>query len=332
MIERLICRSIVIDQNTNIPSIFMSNYFLELNSVTKQYDQHLAVNNVSLRVPKGRIYGLLGPNGAGKTTTIRMITNITVPDKGEIIFDGEPLRPEHVNQVGYMPEERGLYKKMKVKDQIEYLLMLKGLSMKGAKEAREKWLDKLGLSDWTNRKTTDLSKGMQQKVQFITTVAHEPPLLILDEPFSGLDPVNTQVIEDEIKRMNAAGTTIIFSTHRMEQVEELCDNIALINRGQLVLEDDITAVRKRFQKNAYLLQFSGNKEEINSIPGLQVQELNERDAMVRIPEGEDTKYLLRHLVNTNLEILKVELHLPRLHDIFLELVGEDAAVAAQMGN
>lgn len=307
----------------------MSNYFLELNSVTKRYDQHLAVDSVSMRVPRGRIYGLLGPNGAGKTTSIRMITNITVPDEGQIIFDGEPLQPEHVNRIGYMPEERGLYKKMKVKDQIEYLLMLKGLSMKGAKEARENWLEKLGLTDWTNRKTTDLSKGMQQKVQFITTVAHEPPLLILDEPFSGLDPVNTQVVEAEIRRLNAAGTTIIFSTHRMEQVEELCDNIALINRGKLILEDDITSVRKRFQKNAYLIEFTGDKSEISNIAGLEVKELNERDAMVRIPEGEDAKYLMRHLINTNLEILKVELHLPRLNEIFIELVGKDAPVAAQ---
>lgn len=297
--------------------------------MTKRYDQHLAVDSVSMRVPRGRIYGLLGPNGAGKTTSIRMITNITVPDEGQIIFDGEPLQPEHVNRIGYMPEERGLYKKMKVKDQIEYLLMLKGLSMKGAKEARENWLEKLGLTDWTNRKTTDLSKGMQQKVQFITTVAHEPPLLILDEPFSGLDPVNTQVVEAEIRRLNAAGTTIIFSTHRMEQVEELCDNIALINRGKLILEDDITSVRKRFQKNAYLIEFTGDKSEISNIAGLEVKELNERDAMVRIPEGEDAKYLMRHLINTNLEILKVELHLPRLNEIFIELVGKDAPVAAQ---
>ncbi len=307
----------------------MSNYFLELNSVTKRYDQHLAVDSVSMRVPRGRIYGLLGPNGAGKTTSIRMITNITVPDEGQIIFDGEPLQPEHVNRIGYMPEERGLYKKMKVKDQIEYLLMLKGLSTKDAKAARENWLEKLGLTDWTNRKTTDLSKGMQQKVQFITTVAHEPPLLILDEPFSGLDPVNTQVVEAEIRRLNAAGTTIIFSTHRMEQVEELCDNIALINRGKLILEDDITSVRKRFQKNAYLIEFTGDKSEISNIAGLEVKELNERDAMVRIPEGEDAKYLMRHLINTNLEILKVELHLPRLNEIFIELVGKDAPVAAQ---
>lgn len=308
----------------------MADNFLELKNVTKRYDQHIAVNNVSMQVPRGKIYGLLGPNGAGKTSTIRMITQITYPDNGEIIFDGHPLQPSDVNNIGYMPEERGLYKKMKVKDQIEYLLTLKGLKPKEAKSKRKEWMEKLGLSDWNDRKTTDLSKGMQQKVQFISTVAHEPPLLILDEPFSGLDPVNAQVVEDELMRMKNDGATIIFSTHRMEQVEELCDYIGLISRGSLILEDDITSVRKRFQHNVYLIDFVGDGSVIQNIQNVEVLEMNERSAKVKLPEGQGAKSIMKTLLDTPLELLKVELHLPRLQEIFIELVGKDAAVAAQM--
>jgi ABC-2 type transport system ATP-binding protein len=308
----------------------MADNFLELKHVTKRYDQHIAVNDVSMKVPRGKIYGLLGPNGAGKTSTIRMITQITYPDSGQIIFDGHQLRPEDVNNIGYMPEERGLYKKMKVKDQIEYLLTLKGLKQKEAKAKRIEWMEKMGLSDWSDRKTTDLSKGMQQKVQFISTVAHEPPLLILDEPFSGLDPVNAQVVEDELMRMKNDGATIIFSTHRMEQVEELCDYIGLINRGKLIMEDHITDVRKRFQHNVYLIDFVGDGSVIKKVKNVEVLEMTDRSAKVKLPDGQNAKSIMHTLLDTPLELLKVELHLPRLHEIFIELVGKDAPVAAQM--
>jgi ABC-2 type transport system ATP-binding protein len=308
----------------------MSDNFLELNHLTKRYDEHIAVNDVSMQVPRGRIYGLLGPNGAGKTSTIRMITQITIPDEGEIIFDGHPMRPDDVNNIGYMPEERGLYKKMKVKDQVDYLLSLKGLSRSEARRRRIAWLERLGLSDWTDRKTTDLSKGMQQKVQFISTIAHEPPLLILDEPFSGLDPVNAQLMEDVLMELKEKGTTIIFSTHRMEQVEDLCDSIGLISRGRLILEDEINTVRKRFQRGLWNVDFVGDKSVLAGLSGISVIESTDRSALIQLDEGEDGKSLMQKLVNTPLELLKVELHLPRLQEIFIELVGKDAAVAAQV--
>ena len=298
----------------------MAETFLQLNTVTKSYDQHLAVNQVSLSIPKGKIYGLLGPNGAGKTSIIRMITGITAPDSGEILFNGEPLQASHAEHTGYMPEERGLYKKMKVKEQIVYLLSLKGMTVADAKAAADEWLERLGLSEWADHKTTDLSKGMQQKVQFISTIAHKPALLILDEPFSGLDPVNTKLIEEQIHRLKDEGTTIIFSTHRMEQVEELCDYIALMNKGERMLEDDITTVRKQFQKNLYRIEFVGNKAELAEIPGLDIQELTDKYAMVELSNGQTGNSLMKMLADSPLEILTFELHLPRLNEIFIELV------------
>jgi ABC-2 type transport system ATP-binding protein len=309
----------------------MNDYFLELHNVTKRYDQHTAVDNVTMHIPRGKIYGLLGPNGAGKTSTIRMITTITQPDQGTIMFDGEQLNEKHTRRTGYMPEERGLYKKTKVREQIDYLLMLKGMNVKDARNARNTWLERLGLSDWTDKKTTDLSKGMQQKVQFITTVAHEPDFLILDEPFSGLDPVNAQLIEDIIVDLNEKGTTILFSTHRMEQVEELCDHIGLFNRGKLVLEDDITSVRKQFQRKEYRVDFQGDSTFIHNlnVPGMEVKSSGERTMMLRIPDETNPKQLMHAIVDAPVEIHKIELHLPRLQEIFIELVGKDAPVAAK---
>ncbi len=300
----------------------MEQAFLRLESVTKSYDQHIAVNQVSLSVPTGQIYGLLGPNGAGKTSIIRMITGITYPDSGQIWFDGERLTTAHTRKVGYMPEERGLYKKMPVLEQIVYLLSLRGMDEKKAKKVALEWLEKLGLQDWSRRKAMDLSKGMQQKVQFIATVAHQPRLLILDEPFSGLDPVNTRIIEQEIRRMRAEGTTIIFSTHRMEQVEELCDSIALMNQGKKVLEDEIQTVRKQFQKNLYEIEFVGAAAALQQIPGVEVQKVEGRKAQLMLSEGQSTNDLLRRLADSPVEILKFALHLPRLNEIFIELVGK----------
>ena len=300
----------------------MNETFLRIDNVSKAYDDYLAVNQVSLNIPKGKIYGLLGPNGAGKTSTIRMITRITVPDSGTIYFNGEELAEKHSRDTGYMPEERGLYKKMKVLEQITYLLSLKGLPTSEAKAAGEEWLERLGLTDWSSNKVTDLSKGMQQKVQFISTIAHKPRLLILDEPFSGLDPVNTKLIEKEIFRLKDEGTTIIFSTHRMEQVEELCDYIALMSQGKLMLENEITQVRKDFQKQVYHISFLGDKQHLMAVPGLQILEITDKQAKVELSGGEgDRNDLLRRLADSPLEILSFALHLPRLNEIFIELVG-----------
>ncbi|MEL7339837.1 MAG: ATP-binding cassette domain-containing protein [Bacteroidota bacterium] len=302
--------------------------FLRLEGVSKQYDQHLAVDSVSLRVPPGKIYGLLGPNGAGKTSIIRMITGITAPDQGQIWFDGEPLAGKHTRRIGYMPEERGLYKKMKVKEQIVYLLGLRGMSSKGAQQAADHWLAKLGLSEWAKRKTMDLSKGMQQKVQFITTVAHEPRLLILDEPFSGLDPVNTHIIEQEIRRMASAGTTIIFSTHRMEQVEELCDEIALMNQGKKILEDRIDTVRQQFQEDVFDLSFVGEASVLAQVQGIEIKRSAEGQAQVELLEGQSRNDLLRQLADSPLEITRFVQHTPRLNEIFIQLVGYQPQVEA----
>lgn len=298
--------------------------FLALEEVSKMYDQHLAVNQVSLNIPHGKIYGLLGPNGAGKTSIIRMITGITAPDAGKIFFDGEALSRKHIQSIGYMPEERGLYKKMKVREQITYLLSLRGMLPAEAKKAANAWLDRLGLMDWADRNTNDLSKGMQQKVQFISTVGHEPKLLILDEPFSGLDPVNANLIETEIRRLKDQGTTIIFSTHRLEQVEELGDHIALINRGKLMLEDEINTIRKRFQKNQYQLEFIGDKSALEQLSQLSITDLTDRSANIALTENMGPRDLLRILIDTPIEILSFEQHLPRLNDIFIELVSSTA--------
>jgi len=298
----------------------MADIFLRIEQVVKAYDQHIAVKGASLDIPRGKIFGLLGPNGAGKTSIIRMITGITRPDSGQIYFDGEALAPKHARQVGYMPEERGLYKKMKVREQIVYLLSLKGMPESQAKTVADTWIERLGLSDWGQRKASDLSKGMQQKVQFISTVAHEPKLLILDEPFSGLDPVNAKLIEDEIYRLKDQGTTIIFSTHRLEQVEELCDYIGLINQGTVMLQDEITEVRKQFQKQMYRVDYQGDRAVWSQFADLNVTGLTDKTAMVYLKEGQDGKYILRQLIESPLEILNFELHLPRLNEIFIELV------------
>jgi ABC-2 type transport system ATP-binding protein len=228
----------------------MSN-ILEVKSVVKQYADYTALNEVSLTVPKGSIYGLLGPNGAGKTSLIRIINQITMPDSGEIILDGEKLNPSHVSTIGYMPEERGLYKTMKVGEQCLYLAQLKGLSKAEANRELEYWFDRLEIQGWWNKKMQELSKGMAQKVQFVVTVLHKPKLLILDEPFSGFDPVNANLIKDEIIELNRKGTSVIFSTHRMESVEEMCDHIALIHKSNKLIEGKLSDVKKQFRTNNY---------------------------------------------------------------------------------
>jgi len=302
--------------------LIQQDIFLSLHRVTKRYDKHLAVDQVDLNIPSGKIYGLLGPNGAGKTSIIRMITGITVPDEGNMKVEGRPWSRDEILRMGYMPEERGLYKKMKVLEQLIYLLELKGLARQEAKKQGEAWLEKMGLNDWKNSKSAELSKGMQQKVQFIATVAHQPKLLILDEPFSGLDPVNTKVIEQEIHRMKDQGTTIIFSTHRMEQVEELCDSIGLINRGKVILEDEIRHVRRRFQKNLYHLEFHGEAQALHQLRGVDVAIDGPEQAIIMFKGERSQQDILHQLVDLPIEIISFNLHTPRLNEIFIELVSE----------
>ncbi|MCL4139280.1 UNVERIFIED_CONTAM: hypothetical protein GTU68_039354, partial [Idotea baltica] len=224
----------------------MSSNIIELRDLCKSYKDHKAVNNINLNIPKQSIYGLLGPNGAGKTSTIRMITSITKPDSGQILLDGEPLRMEHVRAIGYLPEERGLYKKMKVYEQLLYLAQLKGLSKADAKDRIAYWSDRFDISAWWPKTIEELSKGMQQKIQFVATVLHEPKLIILDEPFTGLDPLNTDLIKEEIFNLNKDGASIIFSTHRMEQVEEICEHIALINQGEVILHGQLKEIKSTY--------------------------------------------------------------------------------------
>ncbi|HIE45149.1 MAG TPA: ATP-binding cassette domain-containing protein, partial [Flavobacteriaceae bacterium] len=227
------------------------NNLLEVKNVTKKFGNFTALNNVSITVPKNSIFGLLGPNGAGKTTLIRIINQITMPDSGEVFLDGEPLKNEDVQYIGYLPEERGLYKNMKVGEQAIYLAMLKGMSKKEAKENLKYWFDKFDIASWWNKKINELSKGQAQKVQFVITVMHKPKLLIFDEVFSGLDPINANLIRDEILELRDKGTTIIFSTHRMESVEELCDHIALIDHSNKILEGNLIDIKKEFKTNTF---------------------------------------------------------------------------------
>jgi ABC-2 type transport system ATP-binding protein len=227
------------------------NHILVANEVTKQFGNHTALKNVSLEIPKNSIYGLLGPNGAGKTTLIRIINQITFPDKGSVYFDGELLKPEHISQIGYLPEERGLYKNMKVGEQALYLAQLKGLSKAEAKKRLKYWFEKLEIGDWWNKKIQELSKGMAQKIQFVVTVLHEPKLLIFDEPFSGFDPINANLIKEQILSLKDNGTSIIFSTHRMESVEELCEYIALIHKSEKILDGKLSDIKKAYKNNIF---------------------------------------------------------------------------------
>ena len=294
--------------------------YLEIKNITKSYSTKIAVKDVTLSVPHSSIYGLLGPNGAGKTTIIRMITRIMYPDRGEIFINGESLQDRHLSSIGYMPEERGLYRKMKIGEQLVYLLMLKGLSKVTAIERVDFWLKKLNIYEWKDRTLSELSKGMQQKIQFVLTVAHSPKLLILDEPFSGLDPVNTQLIKDIILELKGEGTTTIFSTHRMEQVEEMCDYIGLIDNSQVILEDEIWNVKKKYNKNIYNIESEGDLSFIKEMPGLTVLEMKNKHIIIKFGETISTRDFLLKVID-KVEITKFELKLPALNEIFIELVG-----------
>jgi len=294
---------------------------LSIQNVVKQYDKYTAVDHVSFDVPKGSLFGLLGPNGAGKTSLIRMITTITAPDEGVIYFDGEKINSQTPEKIGYMPEERGLYKKMKVGEQLLYLAQLKGLSTQKAKQEIEYWFQKFEISSWNNKKVEDLSKGMQQKIQFIATVIHRPPLLILDEPFSGLDPNNTNLIKEEILQLNKAGTSIICSTHRMEQVEEMCQYIALINKGKNVLYGEVQEIKNRCKQHLYKIESNDPfPEELGNTFKIHAQ--TEKSVTIQTENADQSNLPLKFLIDRNVHIRSFQELLPSFDEIFIRTVGE----------
>ena len=292
---------------------------LSIQDVVKTYGDYQAVNHVSFDVPKGSVFGLLGPNGAGKTSLIRMITTITGPDAGAIYLDGEKLNERSPEKIGYMPEERGLYKKMKVGEHMLYLAQLKGLSAAQARKALDHWFTKFDIQDWTNKRVEELSKGMQQKIQFIATIIHGPRLLILDEPFTGLDPINTNLIKEEIRQLNEAGTSIIFSTHRMEQVEEMCDNIVLINQGKNVLQGEVQAIKNEYKQHLFRLEVEGNwPADLGD--QFQVVERGVHTATIQLTDDSQSNELLHQLMQRGLRIVRFEEILPTFNEIFIRTV------------
>ena len=299
---------------------------LEVKNVYKQYANHLALNDVSISVPRGSIFGLLGPNGAGKTTLIRIINSITAPDKGEVLLNNTPLTLQHTANIGYLPEERGLYKKMKVGEQALYLCQLKGLSKTEALKRLKYWFEKFEIESWWDKKVEELSKGMAQKVQFITTVLHEPELLIFDEPFSGFDPINAELLKKEIIELKNKGATIIFSTHNMDSVERLCENIALINKSQVVLSGNINQIRKQFSTNKYIVSLKDYNPSVSNdfhcanLLNLK-QENNITHAEFTLKPNNTSNNLLSELIQKS-TILKFEEQLPSMNDIFLQSVNK----------
>jgi ABC-2 type transport system ATP-binding protein len=293
-----------------------------LDRITKSFGDFRAVSELSFSVHPGRIYGLLGPNGAGKTTTIRMIVNITAPDSGEIKIFGKKITPQLQDRIGYLPEERGLYKKMKIGEQLKFFAALKNLNGKEADIRVDRWLDRLKLTEWKGKKSSELSKGMQQKVQFITAVIHEPDLLILDEPFSGLDPVNVDLLKDIVLELKTSGKTIMFSTHQMEVAEKICDDICLINRSRKVLEGGMREVKRGFGRNAVGLRISGGEEVLADRMLVSKVERHSDSVEVLLAEGADAQELLQRLLAAGATIEKFEMMEPSLHDIFIEKVTE----------
>ncbi len=300
-------------------------HLLDARHIVKQYAEHRALDDVSLVVPRGSIFGLLGPNGAGKTSLIRIINQITAPDAGEVWFDGERLNQTHIKRIGYLPEERGLYKKMKVGEQLLYLAQLKGLSEKQAMEKLKTWFIKFDIKPWWNKQVSDLSKGMQQKIQFVATVMHEPDLIILDEPFSGFDPINATLIKDEILELRERGCTIIFSTHRMESVEELCDHIALLNRSHKVLDGSKAAIKEQFKTHTYHVDYQGNLGNLPdafSIVSTRPTDDNFLTADIRIPSDTSLNDLIRVLLD-RVTVRSFGENIPTMNDIFIKVVGRD---------
>jgi ABC-2 type transport system ATP-binding protein len=307
---------------------------LEVRNVRKQYAAHTALDGVSLAVPEQSIFGLLGPNGAGKTSLIRIITQITAADSGEVFFRGEKLNPSHIGDIGYLPEERGLYKKMKVGEQLIYLAQLRGLSRADAVQRIKKWLERFDIKAWSEKNVEDLSKGMQQKVQFVATVLHEPKLIILDEPFSGFDPINANLIKDEILRLKQEGAAIIFSTHRMESVEEMCDSIALINRSRKVLDGPVTTIRNQFKNNTYEVEGLGRLMVVH--PDFEVVEQREREndhfyARIQLHAGTTPNDLLRFLIG-QVQVHAFREQIPSINEIFIRRVRETMPETLETAN
>jgi ABC-2 type transport system ATP-binding protein len=299
---------------------------IALKNVSKQYANHKALDDISITVPKGCIYGLLGPNGAGKTSMIRIMTQITAPDSGQVLFNDVPMVNDDIFKIGYLPEERGLYKKMKVSEQLMYFAQLKGLSKSDATNAINHWMETFDLKEWADKKTDELSKGMQQKVQFIAAIIHKPELIILDEPFSGFDPVNAEIIKDEILKLNQAGKTIILSTHRMENVEELCSKICLINKSKKLIEGSVKEVKSQYSDSSYLLNLaSNNLEGIKSeVPGIFLIEQKEDYLKIifKPMNGQSMNESISNFMKYG-NILKLEENIPSVKDVFVNLVNAD---------
>ena len=300
---------------------------IQCREVCKSFGEKVALDHVSLDFPRGKIFGLLGPNGAGKTTLIRIINRITIPNSGSVLFDGHPITQQDVARIGYLPEERGLYRKMKVGDQAMYLAQLKGMSSREAAEELKKWFVKFGIQSWWTKKVEELSKGMAQKVQFITTVVHKPSLLILDEPFSGFDPVNAQLIREEILSLKAQGATIVLSTHNMESVEELCDEIALINKSRLVITGGVDEIRHKYGNNNVELVYTGSVP-VASVPGAfrvlsDTDDAGRHTAVLALEPGTDNTAALHSLLDQYLAVNSFKELVPRMNDIFIKLVTEE---------
>jgi len=298
---------------------------LEIRNISKSYAEHKALSNINLTIPKQSIFGLLGPNGAGKTTLIRIINQIIAADHGEILIKGEKLRPDHIGIIGYLPEERGLYKKMKVGEHLLYFAQLKGLSKSETMSRIKSWFRKFDIADWWGKKVEDLSKGMQQKIQFIGTVIHEPEIIILDEPFSGFDPINVNIIKEEILELRDKGSTILFSTHRMDSVEELCDHIALINKSEKILDGAKKQIKEDFRSNTFLVNHKGDLSQLE--PGFELLEKESIEdnlfrSTIRVLNGENPNKLLQSLINIT-QVYSFMEKIPSMNDIFITKVNEE---------
>lgn len=292
---------------------------IKVKEVSKTFGDTKAVDRVSFEIPAGKIYGILGPNGAGKTTTIRMINHIMVPDSGEIFIQGKPVGPETQPLIGYMPEERGLYKKMKVGEHLVYLARLKGMSESAAKKSLNYWLDRFEASEWKKKEVGELSKGMQQKIQFIATIAHDPDIYIFDEPFSGLDPINSELLKEVILELKTRGKTVLFSTHRMEQVEQMCDDICLYNHGKKVLDGNLNDIKKSFGRNTVIMEFEGDGSFFDRFDGIRFNNRSNRFVEMILGDVIKPSDLLAEAMQ-HLEIIRYEMVYPSLHEIFIQTV------------
>lgn len=303
---------------------------IEVRNISKSFGKTQAVRNVSFEVPRGQIFGLLGPNGAGKTTAIRIINHILIADSGSVTINGVEVSPKTQSMIGYMPEERGLYKKMKVGEQLIYLARLKGLSRAEAEETTQYWLDRFEASEWYNKEVGELSKGMSQKIQFIATIAHDPDLYIFDEPFSGLDPINSEMLKEIVIELRQKNKTVLFSTHRMEQVEQMCDEICLFNNGKAVLKGNLRNIKEQFGKNTVNIEFEGDHSFLDKLENVRINNRSTNFAEIRVLNGQHMQDILK-IAMDHAEIYKFERVEPSLTDIFISTVGEDNINQNELG-